>query len=174
MLYSRFLTIATDASALKTIHRTSGFFILIAVFLLGMSVFAHFDSWSDSETRASATTSVDYVAGLIGYLLAKLLFNDWMFLVALANGLVLRRYKSRVAATILILLRLFGTGLGLYMFVMIWQEPLLRALLLFATSSTVFSALCLLVAGRALAAAIKLHSDSSIRIPKFTSVRRGL
>jgi hypothetical protein len=110
--HSRFLTIASAASALKTIRWTSGFFIWISLLVLGVGLFAHFESWSDSDTRASATFSVDYVAGLVDYLLAKFLFYNWMFLVALANGFVLRRYKSRVAATILILVSLFGTGQG--------------------------------------------------------------
>jgi hypothetical protein len=90
-------------------------------------------------------------------MLGRLLRNDWPYILILINGFVLRRYKSRVAATIFILAGLYGTGLGLYMIWTMVQYQVSQSLILTAVFIAAFSACCVPVAGRALAAAIKLQ-----------------
>lgn len=95
------------------------------------------------------------MAGLIGYLLARYIFVDWFYLLFLANGFALRRYKSRLAAALFIFVGLYGTGLGFYL---IWIH-VSQSTLRFAVPLILLSVSYVLVGGRALAAAIKLQAE---------------
>jgi hypothetical protein len=159
MLYSRFL-IESRESALRTIRRTSGFFIWIPLIILALSCFDFFDSWLHSQARAETlASSLETVAGLIAYMLGKFVRNDWFSILVLVNAIFLRRYRTRVAAILFVLVSLYGAGLGLYMIWTMLREHVSQHLFLMAISVTVISVLCLLIGARALVAAVKLQRE---------------
>lgn len=57
-------------------------------------------------------------------LAARLLYNDWFYILVLVNALALRRYKSRIAAALLIIVSLYGLGLAVYMLWLIDVTPI--------------------------------------------------
>jgi hypothetical protein len=98
MQYSRF-SIDSRENALRSIRRTSGFFIWIPVIIVGLSLFEFFDAWLRSHVRAETSAlSLETLASLIGFMLGKFVRNDWLYILVLMNSIFLRRYKSRVAA----------------------------------------------------------------------------
>jgi hypothetical protein len=159
VLYSRFQIVSRD-SALRTIRRTSGFFIWIPLIIAGLSSFDFFDAWLHSHARSeTSASSLETVAGLIAFMLGKFVRNDWFYILVLVNGIFLRRYRSRVAALLFVLGSLYGVGLGLYMIWTMLREHVSQQLLLLGISVFVISTLCLLIAARALTAAVKLQRE---------------
>jgi hypothetical protein len=153
MLRARFLSISSRESAMRIIGRASYYFILTALALLALQALSIRDEWLVSPTRA-ASTSLENIAGFIWFLTGHLLYEDWVYILVLANGLVLRRYRSRVAALLFIVFGLYGMGLALFVLWAIGSNALLVSGFL-----TIFFASYVWVAGRALAAAIKLRGE---------------
>ena len=170
MLHSNFLKIASRESAIKTIRRTSNYFIWISIIVLAANLLPHFDSWSQSPSKANSTGSAEIVGSLIGFMLGRIVFNDWPYILFLLNGFALRRYKSRVAAILFFIVGVYGIGLGLFV---LWKtlqaSPVSSYLVIFGVFFAVVSALSVLVAGRALAAAIKLRGEFKENLAVLTT-----
>ncbi len=88
----------------------ANFFIWLAVIVLAVDGLSIFDRWS--RTHALRGSPIETLANFVGFLAGALLYNDWLYIFVLVNGLVLRRYKSRVAAAVFIGLGLYGVGLA--------------------------------------------------------------
>jgi hypothetical protein len=154
MLRSRFLSISSREHAARIIRGASYYFILTALVLLALQGFSIRDEWLASGVKATTTTWFENVAGFIGFLTSHLLYEDWVYVLVLVNGIVLRRYESRVAALLFIVFGLYGMGLSLFVLWAIGWDALLVSGFL-----TVFFASYVWVAGRALAAARKLRGE---------------
>jgi hypothetical protein len=157
MLYSCLLIVSRE-SALKTIRRTSGFFIWTPLIIMVLGSFDFFDAWLKSNIKAeTSASSIELVAGLIGYIAGRLVRDDWLYILCVANALFLRRYKSRVAAALFVLVSFYSVGLGLWMVRTMWSAHVSQQLFITGILLTVVSFLSLLIAARALAAAVKLQ-----------------
>jgi hypothetical protein len=167
-LRARFLSISSRESALRIIRRASYYFILTALALLALQALSVRDEWLVSPTRATATTSLENIAGFIGFLTGHLLYEDWVYVLVLVNGLVLRRFESRVAALLFIVFGLYGMGLALFVLWAIGANALLVSGFL-----TIFFASYVWVAGRALDAAIKLRGEFRHDPPAPASMAAG-
>jgi hypothetical protein len=62
------------------------------------------------------------------------LYKNWLYILVLVNDLVLRRYKSRIAARLFVILGLLGTGLGLFMLSQLGLNPTAALMTLFFDS----------------------------------------
>jgi hypothetical protein len=157
-MHFRFLTASSRPSAIKTIRRASSFFIFSSLFVLALNALSIFDQWS--KHMHPSETSVESIANFAGYLLASLLRNDWIFILFLVNGVILRRYRSRVSAVLFIIAGLWGAGLGLFIFWNDIQDPApSMSLLRTAVFLAIFFGLYFVIAGRSLAAARLLSDD---------------
>jgi hypothetical protein len=136
--------------------------------LLALQLFSIHDEWSVSPTKATSTTLAGSIAGFMGFALGHLLRGDWVYILVVANGFVLRRYRSRVAALLFILFGLYGMGLALFVVWAIGPDALLVSAPL-----AVFFASYVWVGGRALAAAIKLRGEFNDDPPSPVSVAKG-
>jgi hypothetical protein len=169
MLHSRFLTPSSRPSAITTIRRASSFFIFSSLFVLALNALSIFDQWS--KHMQPSETSVESIANFAGYLLAGLVRNDWMFILFLLNGVVLRRYHSRVAAVLFIVVGIWGAGLGLFIFWKDIQDPApSMSLLRIAGFLAIFFGLYFVIAGRSLAAAIFLSGQPKDDPPIPTAI----
>lgn len=97
-----------------TIERRLGwaanFFIWSALILLALEVRPVFDDWSRHHTPEAS--SLEAAAHFVGYMASSLVLDGSPYLLALINGLVLRRYKSRIAAALFAVFGLVGLGFG--------------------------------------------------------------
>lgn len=150
MLRSRFLTIASRESALKTIRRASGYFIWTSIILLGIATILF---GIEAITKAS-NRDIAHIAHSIGFSLGRVVRSGGLYILILMNGIALRRYKSRVAAILLILIGLVGNGIMLFA-LMVFK--IAAKDLYIPLSTIVLFVSYVLIGGWALAAAIKLH-----------------
>jgi hypothetical protein len=154
MLHSRFLSIESRERAARIIRRASYYFILSALVLLALQGLSIHDEWLASHAKSASTTSIESIVGFIGFLLERLLLEDWVYILVLVNAVVLRRFDSRIAAALFIIFGLYGMGLALFVLWAIgWNA------LLVSGSLTVFFASYVWVAARAFAAAKKLRGE---------------
>jgi hypothetical protein len=154
MLRSRFLSIESRERAARIIRRASYYFILTALVLLALQALSIHDEWVASHLKATSTTSIESVIGFTGFLLERLLIEDWVYILVLVNAVVLRRFESRAAAAIFIIFGLYGMGLSLFVLWAIgWNALPVSGFL------TLFFASYVWVAARAFAAAKKLHGE---------------
>jgi hypothetical protein len=154
MLRSRFLSIESGERAARIIRRASYYFILTALVLLALQGLSIRDEWLASHVEATSTTSVESIARFTGFLLERLLIEDWVYILVLANAVVLRRFESRIAAALFVMFALYGMGLSLFVLWAIgWNALLVSGFL------TIFFASYVWVAARAFAAAKKLHGE---------------
>ena len=87
--------------------------------MLVVSGFTFFNDW-----HPSYSSSIEAVGSLFSFLAVRLLYNDWFYILVLVNALVLRRYKSRIAAALLIVVSLYGLGLAVYMLWLVGATPI--------------------------------------------------
>jgi|HubBroStandDraft_1064217.scaffolds.fasta_scaffold272441_1 hypothetical protein len=127
----------------RKLRGAANFFIWSAVVVLVVNSFSIFDRWSRTHTLQGP--SIETLANFVGFLAGGLLYNDWLYILVLVNGLVLRRYKSRIAAGLFVVLGLWGTGLALFV---LWRVGFTQTSALMA----VFFGPYLLIAGWTFAA----------------------
>ena len=96
----------------RKLRWAENFFIWSALIVLMFEARPVFDSWSRDHTPQ--VSSVDAAAQVIGYMARGLVLGGSPYVLALINGLVLRRYQSRVAAALLVVFGLLGLGLGIF------------------------------------------------------------
>jgi hypothetical protein len=84
-----------------------------------------------------------------------LLYKNWLYILVLVNDLVLRRYKSRIAARLFVILGLLGTGLGLFMLSQLGFNPIAALMTLFFDSY-------LLITGWTFIALLRLHRELKV------------
>lgn len=97
----------------RKLRWAANFFIWSAAIVIVSNAFPTFDRWSRLHPTAPYSSSAENLAHVIGFVVAGLLYNAWPYWLALANGIVLRRYKSRIAAGLFIVLGLWGVGMAL-------------------------------------------------------------
>jgi hypothetical protein len=135
--------------ARKSVRRASSYFIwTIAICLV--SSFIMF------VVEASAK---DNVARAVGFFLGRVAYNDWLWILFLLNGLALRRYQSRVAAGLFVLVGLFGAS-GMLFALISFNVPAGSRYI--PVSAALYFATYILVGVWALVATIKLHKQSGI------------
>jgi hypothetical protein len=88
------------------------FFIWTAISLLVLSVFPIYDSYLQFYLRTSYSSSLHTLAGFIGFMVAGIARTSWLNILALINGLIVRRYKSRISAALFIAFGLWGLIAG--------------------------------------------------------------
>ena len=103
----------------RKIRWAANLFIWSAVVVLVASGFTFFNDW-----HPSYSSSIEAVGSLFSFLAVRLLYNDWFYILVLVNALVLRRYKSRIAAALLIVVSLYGLGLAVYMLWLVGATPI--------------------------------------------------
>lgn len=103
----------------RKIRWAANLFIWSAVVVLVVSGFTFFNDW-----HPSYSSSIEAVGSLFSFLAVRLLYNDWFYILVLVNALVLRRYKSRIAAALLIVVSLYGLGLAVYMLWLVGATPI--------------------------------------------------
>lgn len=134
----------------RKIRWAANFFIFSALFVVVANVFPIFDSWSRLHPTAPYSSSAENLGALVGFIVGGLVYNGWFYILVLVNGLVLRRYKSRIAAGLFILLGLWGLlGVGLSLFLLGFNST--------AVAGLVFFGLYLLVAAWAFVTLMRLH-----------------
>ena len=159
MQFPRFLRIVSHASALTTIRRTSSFFIWTSIVVIFFGSFEIFDAWLRHQAKAPSASSIELVSHLLGYMLVGIARNNALYILFIVNGLVLRRYKSRVSAALFLVVGVYAAGLGIFMVYTMLKADASQTIVIVAIAMALFAPMCTLVAARALAAAIKLHSD---------------
>lgn len=103
----------------RKIQWAANLFIWSAVLVLVVSGFTFFSDW-----HPSYSSSVEAVGSLFRFLVVRLLYNDWFYILVLVIALILRRYKSRIAAASLIVVSLYGLGLAVYMLWSVGATPI--------------------------------------------------
>jgi hypothetical protein len=137
----------------RKIRWATNFFIWSAVAILVVNAFESFDRWS--EIYVARSSSLYTLANLIGFVVGGLLHNAWPYILVLLNGLVLRRYRSRIAAGLFVALGLYGVGLSLSILWGMGFSPLVAALVL-------FFGLYLLIAAWIFVTLARLHRDIKV------------
>jgi hypothetical protein len=94
------------------------FFVWSAYAILVLDAFPVYDRWLQFHPSWRYSSSVASFAAFAGFMAAGILSSSWIFILAVINGLVLRRYKSRIAAALFIALGLWGLWLGA---LVLWQ-----------------------------------------------------
>ena len=98
----------------RIIRWAANYFIFSAVFLIVASVFPIFDGWLRLHRVTYYPSSAERFGSIVGFIAGRFLHDYWFLILMLVNGLVLRRYKSRVAAGLFILFGLLLVGLNLF------------------------------------------------------------
>ena len=143
-----------DARLDRKIRWAANFFIWSAVLVLVVSGFSFFNDW-----HPSYSSSLEAVGSLFGFLAARLLYNDSFYILVLVNALALRRYKSRIAAALLIIVSLYGLGLAVYMLWLVGVTPIAGVI---AVISGFYGA----IAAWTFVALMRLHREHVIPEPR--------
>jgi MFS family permease len=98
------------------------------------------------------------IAHFIGHMAGGLIATGSAFILALINGLVLRRYKSRVAAVLFVLLGFIGFAIGMFL--------LLSGYIYVAVAPIVFFAAYVTIALWTFDALKRLHGERSRPVPR--------
>ena len=98
----------------RKIRWAANFFIWSAIVWLVAIVFLALNDWWRRHPTALYSTSSENFAAIVSFIFARFLYNSWIPFLVIVNGLALRRYRSRVAAGLFILLGVMGVGLGLF------------------------------------------------------------
>jgi small neutral amino acid transporter SnatA (MarC family) len=151
---TRFFAIRSREQAAKIVRRASYYFILTALVLLALQGFAIHDEWRAARPDAPVTASLSSVLTFCRFLFARLVTEDWVYVLMLANGIVLRRFESRIAAALFVIFGLYGMGLSLFVLWAIGSDALLVS-----GGLAVFFASIAWIAARAFVAAKKLRGE---------------
>jgi hypothetical protein len=90
----------------RKIKWATNFFIWSAVVFIVFRVFEDYDVWARYHSIHPEWTSVETVGAFLRWMAG----GDAVFIFVLVNGLLLRRYKSRIAAGLFVALGLFVVG----------------------------------------------------------------
>jgi hypothetical protein len=150
---TRFPAIGSREQAERIIRRASYFFILTALVLLALQALSTHDEWRATHPDAPVTTSISSFLTYCRFLFINLVTEDWVYVLMLVNGIVLRRFESRIAAALFVIFGLYGMGLSLFVLWAIGSD----ALLVSGGLMVLFAAIAW-VAARAFVAAKKLRT----------------
>jgi len=149
-LRDRFLAITSREQALRIIRRASYYFILTALILLALQAFSIHDEWRRSGGGAGGGAGL----GFPGFLATHIVSEDWVYILVLVNGVVLRRFASRVAAGLFVMFGLYGMALSLFVLWAIGRDAVPVSGFL-----SVFFGTYVVAAARAFFAAKKLRGE---------------
>jgi len=151
---TRFLAVRSREQAARIVRRASYYFILAALVLLALQGLSIHDEWQAARLDAPVTASISNLVAFGRFLFTSLVTEDWVYVLMLANGIVLRRFASRIAAALFVIFGLYGMGLSLFVLWAIGSDALLVS-----GGLAVFFASIAWVAARAFVAAKKLRGE---------------
>jgi hypothetical protein len=149
---TRFLAIGSREQAARIVRRASYFFILTALVLLALQGLAIHDEWRATGPDAPVTASLSNFVAFCRFFFPRLITENWVYVLMLVNGIVLRRFASRIAAALFVIFGLYGMGLSLFVLWAIGSDALVVS-----GGLAVFFAAIACVAARAFVAAKKLR-----------------
>jgi hypothetical protein len=150
----RFLAIGSREQAERIIRGASYYFILTALVLLALQGLSIHDEWRATHPDVPVTWSISSFVAFCRFFFPHLVTENWVYVLMLANGIALRRFKSRIAAVLFVVFGLYGMGLSLFVLWAIGSDALLVS-----GGLAVFFASIAWVAGRAFVAARKLRGE---------------
>jgi hypothetical protein len=151
---TRFLAIGSREQAARIVRRASYYFILTALVLLALQGLSIHDEWRAARAGAPVTASLANFVAFCRFFFPRLVTENWVYVLMLANGIVLRRFESRIAAALFVIFGLYGMGLSLFVLWAIGSDALLVS-----GGLTVFFASIAGIAARAFVAARKLRGE---------------
>jgi hypothetical protein len=151
---TRFFAIGSRERAARIVRRASYFFILTALVLLALQGLSIHDEWWATRPNAPVTASIANFVAFCRFFFPRLVTENWVYVLMLINGVVLRRFNSRIAAALFVIFGLYGMGLSLFVLWAIGDDALLVS-----GGLAVFFAVIAWVAARAFVAARKLHGE---------------
>jgi hypothetical protein len=150
----RFLAIGSREQAARIVRRASYFFILTALVLLALQGLTTYSEWRAERPDAPVTASISNLAAFCRFFFPRLVTENWVYVLMLVNGIVLRRFESRISAALFVMFGLYGMGLSLFVLWAIGSDALLVS-----GGLAVFFAAIACVAARAFVAAKKLRGE---------------
>jgi hypothetical protein len=151
---TRFFAIGSREQAARIVRRASYFFILTALVLLALQGLSIHDEWRVTRPDAPVMASIANFLAFCRFFFPHLVTENWVYVLMLINGVVLRRFNSRIAAALFVIFGLYGMGLSLFVLWAIGDDALLVS-----GGLAVFFAVIAGVAARAFIAAKKLHGE---------------
>jgi hypothetical protein len=151
---TRFFAIGSREQAARIVRRASYFFILTALVLLALQGLSIHDEWQAIRPDAPVTASIANLVAFCRFFFPRLVTENWVYVLMLVNGVVLRRFESRIAAALFVIFGLYGMGLSLFVLWAIGSDALLVS-----GGLAVFFAVIAWVAARAFVAAKKLRGE---------------
>ena len=151
---TRFLAIGSREQAAKIVTRASYYFILTALVLLVLQGLSIHDEWLAARPDTPMTASLANLLSFGRFFFTRLVTEDWVYVLMLANGIVLRRFESRIAAALFVIFGLYGMGLSLFVLWAIGSDALLVS-----GGLAAFFASIAWIAARAFVAAKKLRRE---------------
>jgi hypothetical protein len=151
---TRFFAVGSREQAARIVRRASYFFILTALVLLALQGLSIHDEWRASHPDAPVTASIANFVAFCRFFFPYLVAENWVYVLMLVNGVVLRRFESRIAAALFVIFGLYGMGLSLFVLWAIGSDALLVS-----GGLAVFFAVIASVAARAFFAAKKLRGE---------------
>ena len=151
---TRFFAIGSREQAARIIRRASYYFILTALVLLALQGLSIHDEWRAARPDTPVTASLSNFVAFNRFFFPRLVTENWVYVLMLANGIVLRRFESRVAAALFVIFGLYGMGLSLFVLWAIGSDALLVS-----GGLTVFFASIAWMGARAFVAAKKLRRE---------------
>jgi hypothetical protein len=151
---TRFFAIASREQAARIVRRASYFFILTALVLLALQGLSIHEEWRATRPNAPVAASIANFVAFCRYFFPHLVSENWVYVLMLINGVILRRFESRIAAALFVVFGLYGMGLSLFVLWAIGNDALLVS-----GGLAVFFAVIAWVAARAFVAAKKLRGE---------------
>jgi hypothetical protein len=151
---TRFFAIGSREQAARIVRRASYFFILTALVLLALQGLSIHDEWRVTRPDAPVMASIANFLAFCRFFFPHLVTENWVYVLMLINGVVLRRFNSRIAAALFVIFGLYGMGLSLFVLWAIGDDALLVS-----GGLAVFFAVIAGVAARAFVAARKLRGE---------------
>src|SRR5262249_31156634 len=111
---TRFFAIGSREQAVRIVRRASDFFILTALVLLALQGLSIHDEWRASHPTEPVTASIANFVAFCRFFFPYLVTENWVYVLMLINGVVLRRFESRIAAALFVIFGLYGMGLSLF------------------------------------------------------------
>ena len=122
---TRFFAISSREQAARIIRRASYYFILTALVLLALQGLSIHDEWRAARPAMPVTASLSNLMAFSRFFFPRLVTENWVYVLMLANGIVLRRFESRIAAALFVIFGLYGMGLSLFVLWAIGSDALL-------------------------------------------------
>jgi hypothetical protein len=122
---TRFFAIGSRERAARIVRRASYFFILTALVLLALQGLSIHDEWRVTRPNAPVTASIANFVAFCRFFFPHLVTENWVYVLMLINGVVLRRFNSRIAAVLFVIFGLYGMGLSLFVLWAIGDDALL-------------------------------------------------